>query len=455
MQSYDLIIIGSGPGGHAAALAAGRAGMTTALVESSPLGGTCLNWGCIPTKLFLGVTEPIAGIKAQERLRLASGSMNVDLSALQKRKNAIVTASRKAIEQSLASVNVDLIRGRARFASSASINVDGENGDQTEFGFGKLIIATGSSPSFFPGMEPDHETILDSTDLLDLAEIPESLAIIGAGAIGLEMGQFWERMGTKITLIEGMDRVAPTEDPEISKVLATALKRAKWTVSTGKKVAKITAENGQAVVSLEDGTVYEADKALVAVGRKPNSDGLNLEAAHIALQARGWIDTDEFLQAGENIYAIGDVNGRTLLAHAASDQAEYVIRHIQGETGEPYAPGPIPGCIYGSTEAIRTGLTVEELTNQGKKVNISTSMLGANPICQSHGAAAGLIKVVWSEGRVRGVSAAGHGVSHLITLCEVAVREGWTREKAETIIFAHPTLDEALKQALLAEQVSV
>jgi dihydrolipoamide dehydrogenase len=262
-------------------------------------------------------------------------------------------------------------------------------------------------------------------------------------------------MGTKITLIEGMDRVAPTEDPEISKVLATALKRSKWTVSTGKKVAGITAENGRAVVSLEDGTVYEADKALVAVGRKPNSEGLSLEAAQIATQGRGWIETDELLQAGENIYAIGDVNGRTLLAHAASDQGEYVIRHIQGETKEPYAPGPIPGCIYGSTEAIRTGFTAEELTNQGKEVRVSTSMLSANPICQSHGASAGLIKVVWSEGRVRGVSAAGHNVSHLITLCEVAVREGWTREKAQTIIFAHPTLDEALKQALLADQVSV
>jgi dihydrolipoamide dehydrogenase len=453
MRSYDLIIIGSGPGGHAAALAAGRAGMTTALVESGPLGGTCLNWGCIPTKLFLGATEPIAGIRAQERLRLASGSMNVDLSALQKRKNAIVTASRKAIEQSLATVNVDLIQGRARLASPSSIIVN--NGTETEYGFARLILATGSSPSFFPGMEPDHAIILDSTGLLDLTETPASLAIIGAGAIGLEMGQFWERMGTKITLIEGMDRVAPTEDPEISKVLATALKRSKWTVSTGKKVAGITAENGRAVVSLEDGTVYEADKALVAVGRKPNSEGLSLEAAHIATQGRGWIETDELLQAGENIYAIGDVNGRTLLAHAASDQGEYVIRHIQGETKEPYAPGPIPGCIYGSTEAIRTGFTAEELTNQGKEVRVSTSMLSANPICQSHGASAGLIKVVWSEGRVRGVSAAGHNVSHLITLCEVAVREGWTREKAQTIIFAHPTLDEALKQALLADQVSV
>lgn len=453
MQSYDLIIIGSGPGGHAAALAAGRAGMTTALVESGPLGGTCLNWGCIPTKLFLGATEPIAGIKAQERLRLASGSMNVDLSALHKRKNAIVTASHKAIANSLSTANVDLIQGRARIASPSSIIVN--SGTETEYGFARLILATGSRPSFFPGMEPDHTTILDSTDLLDLTETPASLAIIGAGAIGLEMGQFWERMGTKITLIEGMDRIAPTEDPEISKVLATALKRSKWTISTGKKVAKITAENGQAVISLEDGTVFKADKALVAVGRKPNSESLNLEAAHIALQARGWIDTDEFLQAGESIYAIGDVNGRTLLAHAASDQAEYVIRHIQGETGEPYAPGPIPGCIYGSTEAIRTGFTAEELAHQGKKVNISTSMLSANPICQSHGAAAGLIKVVWSEGRVRGISAAGHGVSHLITLCEVAVREGWTREKAEEIIFAHPTLDEALKQALLADQVSM
>ena len=451
MKTFDLIVIGSGPGGHAAALAAGKAGLSTALVESGPLGGTCLNWGCIPTKLFLGATEPIAGIQAQARLRLASGSMSVDLSALQKRKNAILSGSHKGIEQSLAKVNVELIRGTATFSSPTSIIV--ENGGEAEYGFTRLIIATGSSPSFFPGMEPDHQTILDSTDLLDLSETPESLAIIGAGAIGLEMGQFWERMGTKITLIEGMDRVAPTEDPEISKVIATALKRAKWKVSTGKKVAGIQAENGKAVVSLDDGTTFEADKALVAVGRKPNSDRLQLDKAGVEILGRGWIKTDEYLRAAPNIYAIGDVNGRTLLAHAASDQAEYVVRHIQGATADPYAPGPIPGCIYGSTEAIRTGFTAEELKAQGKEVLVSKSMLSANPISQSHGSSAGVVKVTWSEGKVQGISAVGHGVSHLITLCELAVKDGWTREKVEGIIFAHPTLDEGLKAALLGEQV--
>lgn len=453
MQTYDLIIIGSGPGGYAAALAAGKAGLATALVESGPLGGTCLNWGCIPTKLFLGATEPIAGIRAQERLRLASGSMTVDLPALQKRKDTMVGASRKAMEQALTKTQVQLIRGRATLASPTSIMVHGEEGQQTPLEFAKLIIATGSNPSFFPGMEPDHKTILDSTDLLDLAEAPGSLAIIGAGAIGLEMGQFWERLGTKITLIEGMDRVAPTEDPEISKVMATALKRSKWKISTGKKVASIAAENNKALVTLEDGTTFEADKALVAVGRKPNTHGLHLEKAQIATQGRGWIRTDEFLRAGANIYAIGDVNGRTLLAHAASNQAEYVIRHILEQTSDPYEPGPIPGCIYGSMEAIRTGFTAEELKNQGKEVRISKSMLSANPISQAHGASAGLVKVVWSKGKVMGISAAGHGVSHLITLCEVVVKEGWTREKAENIVFAHPTLDEALKEALLAQQV--
>ena len=450
MKTFDLIIIGSGPGGHAAALAAGKAGLTTALVESGPLGGTCLNWGCIPTKLFLGATEPIAGIQAQARLRLASGSMTVDLTALQKRKTALLSGSHKGIEQSLAACDVELIRGRAEIISKSSISVQGD--ETTAYGFKHLILATGSSPSWFPGMEPDHKVILDSTDLLDLAETPASLAIIGAGAIGLEMGQFWERMGSKIILIEGMDRVAPTEDPEISKVIATALKRAKWTVSTGKKVAGVTAKDGKAVVELEDGTTFEADKALVAVGRKPNSGELNLEKANVETLDRGWIKTDDFLLAAPGIYAIGDVNGRTLLAHAASDQAEYVVAHIQGKTTEAYAPGPIPGCIYGSTEAIRTGQTAEELKAQGKEIFVSKSMLSANPIAQSHGASAGLVKVIWSEGKVQGISAVGHGVSHLITLCELAVKDGWTREKVEGIIFAHPTLDEGLKAALLGEQ---
>ncbi|MFA7164954.1 MAG: NAD(P)/FAD-dependent oxidoreductase [Desulfoplanes sp.] len=451
MKTFDLIIIGSGPGGHSAALAAGKAGLRTAIVESGPLGGTCLNWGCIPTKLFLGATEPITGIQAQARLRLASGSMTVDLPALQKRKTALLSGSRKSIEQSLAACGVELIRGRADIVSATTIRVQGE--ENREIGCKHLILATGSSPSWFPGMEPDHEVILDSTDLLELAETPDSLAIIGAGAIGLEMGQFWDRMGTKITLIEGMDRVAPTEDPEISKVIATALKRAKWTLSTGKKVAGITVKDGNAVVAMEDGTTFEADKALVAVGRKPNSKDLNLDKAGITTVGRGWIKTDAFLQAAPNIYAIGDVNGRTLLAHAASDQGEYAVRHILGTKTGAYAPGPIPGCIYGSTEVIRTGQTGEELKAQGKEVLISRSMLSANPISQSHGASAGVVKVTWSQGKVQGISAVGHGVSHLITLCEIAVKDGWTRGKVEGIIFAHPTLDEGLKAALLSEQV--
>jgi dihydrolipoamide dehydrogenase len=450
MSHFDIIVIGAGPGGYAAALLASQRGKTVALIEKEHLGGTCLNWGCIPTKLYLGATAHLEGLHAQSRLRLCSGSVQMDMQALRKRKNSFVAATHKAMGCCLEKHGVALVQGQASLLDKNSVRVTGET-EQT-LNFKTLIIATGSSTNWFAGLEPDHARILDSTDLLDLDEAPASLAIIGAGAIGLEMADFWHRLGTAIHIIEAAPRIAPAEDEEIAQTLSGMLKRKKWNIVTGKRVAGLVNEGESVLVRLEDDTEIRVAKALVAVGRKPNTPGLGLENAGVAMTGAGWITTDDFLRATPNIYAIGDVNGRTLLAHAAEHQGRYAVLHALGETAAPYAPGPIPGCIYGSIEVMRAGHTAAELAAQGKTVTVSRANLGANPISQAHGQAQGLVKVSWVDGVVRGVTAVGHGASHLVTLAEIMVRDRWTAHTAHEHIFAHPTLDEALRDALIAPQ---
>lgn len=450
MSHFDIIVIGAGPGGYAAALLASQRGKTVALIEKQNLGGTCLNWGCIPTKLYLGATAHLEGLHAQSRLRLCSGSVQMDMGALKKRKNAFVAATHKAMSCCLDKHGITLVQGQASILDKNTVRIDGET-EQT-LNFKTLVIATGSSTNWFAGLEPDHERILDSTDLLDLDEAPESLAIIGAGAIGLEMADFWHRLGATIHVIEAAPRIAPAEDEEIAQTLHGMLKRKKWNIVTGKRVAGLVNEDESVLVRLEDGAEIRVEKALVAVGRKPNTPGLGLENAGVTLTGAGWITTNDFLQAAPNIYAIGDVNGRTLLAHAAEHQGRHAILHALGETAAPYAPGPIPGCIYGSIEVMRAGHTAAELTAQGKTVTVSRANLGANPISQAHGQAQGLVKIAWVDGVVHGVTAVGHGASHLVTLAEIMVRDRWTIEKAHEHIFAHPTLDEALRDALIAPQ---
>jgi dihydrolipoamide dehydrogenase len=447
MSHFDIIVMGAGPGGYAAALLASQRGKRVAIVEQAALGGTCLNWGCIPTKLYLGATEPLEGLAVQSRLRLCSGSIQMDLAALIKRKQAIVSASRKTMATQLERAGVTIVTGAAALTGSRSLRASGHDQELT---FETLIIATGSSPAAFPGLEPDHDRILDSTDLLDLDQIPTSLTVIGAGAIGLEMAEFWHRLGAAINLVEAAPRIAPAEDEEIAQTLHAMLKRKKWNIVTGKRVASLVNEGGSVLTRLEDGTEIRADKALVAVGRRPNAADLNLDAAGIAITKPGWIVTDDWLRAAPGIYAIGDVNGRTLLAHAAEHQARHAVLHALGETSSPYAPGPMPGCIYGSIEVMRAGQTAAELTATGHTVAVSRANLGANPISQAHGQAQGLVKIVWVDGVVHGVSAVGHAASHLVTLAEIMVRDAWTQATAHDHIFAHPTLDEALRDALTA-----
>ncbi len=446
--------MGGGPAGYTAALEAAALGKKTILIEKELLGGTCLNRGCIPTKLFLGATAAIPELEAQARLKLLPKEYappQLDLAALQTRKDRVLAGNRKAIAATLKKAGVARIAGRGRLAGPKTLEIISETA-RSQLEFEKLILAVGSQNTVLPDLRPDGLAIHDSTSLLNLDTVPESLIVVGSGAIGLELGEFWSRMGSRIHLVEAMEHLAPREDPEIGKTLASYFKRCKWGLHTGAKVAALATSNGRALLTFADGTTLEAEKALVAVGRSPRIEELNLGQAGIRTKGPGWIITDETLRATPDIYAVGDCNGQILLAHAGTHQAKYAAKHAAGVQENTYDPGPVPFCVYGACEAMRVGPTAEELTAAGHAVRVSKAPLAANAITQSHGSSLGFVKAVWSENTLRGVCAVGHGVMNLVMQALLLISFAPARTTAEEIMFAHPTLDEALCEALLAQQ---
>jgi len=447
---FDLIVLGGGPGGLDAALTAAGLGLSCALVERDALGGTCLNRGCIPTKLFLAAAEPGHALAALGKFKIAAGEVRVDLAALQERKRKLLEGTRKATGQRLAAAGVEIVPGTGSLAPGKTLLVQGEAWERT-LEYGSLVVATGSRPVAPAALAPDGRRILDSDDILELTQAPQRLAIIGGGFIGLELARFFSALGTKIILLEALDRLLAIEDPEISKTVFTAHKREGWDIRLGARVAGLRSEEAAAVVSLEGGEELRADYCLVAVGRGPNTAGLGLEQAGATLDRRGFVQTDAHLLAGEGVYAIGDANGRLQLAHAASSQGAYAARHAAGRERLPYAPGPIPWCVYGEPQVLRVGKSAADLKAQGVEPQASVAQLAANPICQAAAQTAGFVKCLWAYGRLQGVTAVGHGVSHLVSAATIMVTQGWNHADAERLVFAHPTLDEALRDALLAE----
>lgn len=422
-----------------------------ALVESAQWGGVCLNCGCIPTKMLLGATAPKALLRGLERQRVAKGGIDVEYEALQKRIQRYTRASSQTLAKGLEDAGVSLFNGRGICSGPHSVRLLGPDGSETgRLTADTIILACGTRSAAFPGLVPDHDAILDSTDLLAIPTVPESLIIVGAGAIGLEMGDFFSAMGCTVTMVEAAPQLAPTEDADIARELQKLLAKTGRVCLTGVKASSLLTREGKAVLKLDDGQELTADKALVAVGRTPNTAGLEAEKAGCSLNKRGFVSVDEHLRAAPTVYAIGDINGKTLLAHAAEHQGAYVARHILGAAQGAYDPGPVPSCIYGALEVMRVGKTAKEALAEGSDIAVSRALLTGNAIAQAGGDASGFVKVVWQKDRMLGIAALGHGVSHLVTAAQLLLLGQYSGEKLHSFMFAHPTLDEALGVAVQA-----
>ncbi|MDR2161091.1 MAG: NAD(P)/FAD-dependent oxidoreductase [Desulfovibrio sp.] len=450
MADVDLLVIGSGPAGSRAARDGVAAGLATTVVEAGLPGGTCLNTGCIPTKFLLGGTRFLPLWKAQKKYRTASGDPAVDLAALQARKDRFVAGLRSGLEKQLTEAGVTLLRGRAVFAGPRSVVVRMSGGGEKTLSFSRCIVAAGSVPASYPGLAPDGETVFSPAEALNLKKAPESLLIIGAGAIGLEVGELFHRLGSKIILVEGLPRILPAEDPDVSDVLLRHFRQEGWDIHTGGRIDSVATVEGASRLVFASGEKLAASLSLLAVGRRANTAGLGLEAAGAVLRSNGVPKTDECLRCAEGIYAVGDCNGRTLLAHAADHQARYAVAHAAGLVNAMYAPPAMPSCLYGTLEVMRVGPSEAELGRLQEPFYVSRTLLAENSMAQSSGHAQGFVKMIWSDNRLRAVSAVGADVSHLVGASALLVAGGTTRGGPPPVIFSHPTLDESLESAMVA-----
>lgn len=447
----DVAVIGAGPGGYVAALRAAQLGAQVVLIERDRLGGVCLNQGCIPSKALLRSVEVYRLACEGERFGVTASEVKLDWRAAQARKREVVKRLARGVELLLERARVKVVRGEARFVSADAVAVQG--GDRIE---GRhFIIATGSHPTRPPIPGLDLPGVLDSQQALELEELPQSICIIGGGAIGVEFATLFVGAGVKVTLVEMLPRLLPTLDRSLGQRLQWSLKRRGAEVLTGARVTGVGATDGElqiTIVTESGGKQVPAEKVLCAVGRRPNVEGLGLDAARVRYDGSG-IAVDERMRTSvPTIYAIGDVaQGRWLLAHVASHEGLVAAENSCGRNARMHYHA-VPACVFSSPEVASVGLSEEEAREQGHDVRVGTFALMGNGKALADGEPEGFVKVVaeGEVGQVVGVHAMGPHVSELIPEGVMAITLEATLEEFAATIHPHPTVSEALAEAALA-----
>ncbi|AEF93050.1 dihydrolipoamide dehydrogenase [Desulfotomaculum nigrificans CO-1-SRB] len=450
---FDIVVIGGGPGGYTAAAKAASLGGQVALVEKAKLGGTCLNQGCIPTKTLLKSTEVLETVKKSKDFGIEVGSPQVSLAKLLERKQTVIKRLNTGVEFLMKNNKVTVLAGTGKITGANEVTVDTAEG-QRVLQAKKIIIATGSQPASLPGLEVDGEKIINSNQALELAKIPAHLLIIGGGAIGVEFASIFNKLGSKVTLVEAFNRILPFADEEASNALKQLMGREKITILTDTKVTEVTTAADGLVVKMETPKgqkEVQADQILVAVGRRPNLD--NIIAAEMELATeRGRVVVNSKMETSiPGIYAIGDVTGGILLAHVAS--AEGIVAAVNAMGGHKEIDyRVVPSCIYTSPELACVGVTEEQAKNQGIDVVVGKSQFTGSGKALAMGENKGLVKIIAeaATGKILGVHIVGPQATSLIAEAALAIKLGATVEDVAETIHAHPSLPETIMEA--AEQ---
>jgi dihydrolipoamide dehydrogenase len=456
-MTYDVIVIGSGPGGYSAAVRAGQYGLKTALIEKdSKLGGVCLHVGCIPTKAFLHAAEVWERFLHPEEDGIHCDNPRLDFPLVSDRKNKIVAKHAKGVEFLMKKNKVDWIKGYGKLAGPGKVEVTTDGGKQI-LEAKNIVLATGSEARMLPGLKADTRRILTNIEILALTEVPKTLAVLGAGAVGVEFASCFSRFGSKVSIFEMLPRIVPVEDEEVSKELARVFRKQGIRVETGARVENV--ENvGSGVrfqVTLADGKVeaVAADALLVAIGRKPNTENIGLEGTKIELD-RGFIKVDPYQRTGEpGVYAIGDiVAGTPQLAHVATAEGMVAIGHIAGKPVVPINRNRIPGATYTEPGIGSVGLTEAQARAAGYAVKIGKFPFSADSKASILGRHDGFVKIVADEkyGEILGVHIIGPEAFELISEGVLAMESESTVETLLHTIHAHPTLYEAMGEAFNA-----
>ena len=455
MADHDVLVIGGGPGGYVAAIRAAQLGLKVACAEKrATLGGTCLNVGCIPSKALLHASELYAEAAGGElaKFGVKLKGVELDLQAMLREKSKAVRELTSGIEFLFRKNGVTWLKGAAAFEGPNEVRV----GEQTVTA-DHIVVATGSEPSFPPGVAPDGEVVVTSTEALDFAAVPKHLVVVGGGYIGLEMGSVWKRLGARVTVVEYMPSIVPAMDQDLASEFAKLLTKQGIELRTGMRVSAIARDGDMARVTIAPAAGGEAeelaaDRVLLAVGRRPNTDGLALEKAGLATNSRGQIEVDgQFRTRVPHIRAIGDVTPGPMLAHKAMDEGHAVAEWIAGRTGH-VNPAVIPAVVYTMPEAASVGMTEAEARAAGHEIRVGRFPFLANSRAKTNRDTAGFVKIIAdaTTDRVLGVHVLGSMAGTMIAQAAQAMEFGASSEDIALTCHAHPTHSEAMKEAAIA-----
>ena len=457
MPEHDMIIIGGGPGGYVAAIRGAQLGLDVAVVdEESELGGTCVRVGCIPSKALLESSERYAEAKAgMDAHGVKLSGVELDLATLLSRKGQVVKANTDGVAYLMKKNGITRYTGRGELTGPGTVVVHGNEGTE-ELAAEHVVIATGSTVTNLPGVEIDGEIVVDSTGALSFEEVPDRLVVIGAGYIGLELGSVWGRLGSDVTVLEYLDRILPGMDAEIAKEARRTFQKQGITFRTGAKVTGVEVKGKgkkrRAVVSVEGEDPVEADRVLVAVGRRANTEGLGLEVVGVELDDSGRIAVDDAFRTGvKGVYAIGDVIAGPMLAHKAEEDGVAMVERIV--TGAGHVDyDTVPGIVYTEPEIATVGASEERLKEQGVPYRTGSFPYSANGRARAMGRTAGKVKILAHEqtDRILGVHIIGAHAGDLIAEAVAAMTFGASAEDLARTVHAHPTLSEAVREAALA-----
>ena len=456
-NSFDIVVIGAGPGGYVAAIKAAQLGYRTACVEEGNLGGVCLNIGCIPTKALLESAAMITHLGHAKEFGVTVGEIKTDMAQAVKRSRQVSERLVKGIGFLFKKNKVTHVAGRGRLAGKGQVEVTGKDGKTQTISGKHVIIATGSRPRDLPFLKIDHDRVWDSTDAMMSREAPKTLAIIGAGAIGCEFADVYAAFGTQVTIIEMADRVLPLEDRDCSAVVEKSYRKRGMKVLTGVKLEKAEIGANGVTLTISDpkgGTqTVEAERVLSAIGRAPLVEDIGLEAAGIKMTDRGFIAVDRQMRTNvEGVYAIGDVAGPPLLAHKGSHEGVACVEAIHGDPHAGIDYANIPNCTYCHPEVASVGLTEEQALAQGMDIQVGVFPWTANGRALTAGETDGFVKVIRDKrySEVVGAHIVGPHATELIAEFVVGRHLETTVEEMDRAMHPHPTLSEAVAEAALA-----
>ena len=456
-EKFQAVVIGGGPGGYVCAIRLSQLGLKTACIESrGSLGGTCLNVGCIPSKSLLNLSEEFHKVKGLANKGIEVGDVKLNLDKMMKSKDKAVTVLTKGVEFLFKKNKVTYFKGYGSFKSQNEILIKDNENKETIIQSEKTIIATGSVATSLPGIEIDEQKIVSSTGALKLEKVPNKMVVVGGGYIGLEMGSVWSRLGAEVEVVEFLDHITPGMDKEISSEFMKILKKQGIKFNMQNKVETIKKNKSGVVVSTVDKegnkNNFESDVVLISVGRKANTEGLNLETIGVELDDRKRIKTDKSFKTNlENIYAIGDVISGPMLAHKAEDEGIAVAENIAGQSGHVNYD-TIPGVVYTTPEVAAIGKTEEQLKDSKMEYKVGKFSFMANSRAKAIDDAEGFVKILADEktDKVLGAHIIGPHAGELIAEIGVAMEFGASSEDIARTCHAHPTFSEAVKEAALS-----